>query len=98
MSIRKYERAIIRHNCIKRDGHARAFSDEWKKYHDAKVKSRIEQKQKDGNVTTIRTKPVSTKKHHDDGKLWLRQLRFMKNMIANMKEQKQSEKHDNASE
>lgn len=101
MSMRKYERAIIRHRCIERDGHANAFHEEWKKYHDAKVKARIEQSEKDGKVTAIRTKPIIKKTHYDNGKLWLRQLRNMKAMIANMKkqaEQKQSEKAENASE
>lgn len=101
MSMRKYERAIIRHRCIERDGNARAFPEEWKKYHDAKVKARIEQSEKDGKVTAIRTKPTTKKTHHDNGKLWLRQLRTMKEMFANMKkqaEQKRSEKAENASE
>lgn len=101
MSMRKYERAIIRHRCIERDGNTRAFPEEWKKYHDAKVKARVEQDEKDGNVTAVRNKPTVKKGHHDDGKLWLRQLRTMKTMIANMKkqaEQKRSEKAENASE
>ena len=101
MSMRKYERAIIRHRCIERDGHANAFHEEWRKYHDAKVKARTEQIEKDGKVTTIRTKPTSKKMHHDNGKLWLRQLRSMKEMFANMKkqaEQKRSENAENASE
>ena len=101
MSIRKYERAIIRHRCIKRDGHARAFSEEWKTYHDAKVKARIEQDEKNGKVTTIKTKPTTKKTHYDNGKLWLKQLRNMKEMIANMKkqaEQKRSENAENISE
>ena len=99
MSIRKYERAIIRHRCIKRDGNAKAFPKEWKKYHDSKVKARVEQVQKDGRVTAIRTKPNMSKKHYDNGKLWLKELRFMKKMFENMKKQaenKRSEKQNNA--
>lgn len=101
MSMRKYERAIIRHRCIKRDGHANAFSEEWKKYHDAKVRARVEQAKKDGKVTTVLNKPVTKKDHHDNGKLWLRQLRNMKEYITNMKkqkEEKQSENLNNVSE
>ena len=101
MSIRKYERAIIKHRCIERDGHDKAFHEEWKKYHDAKVKNRTELAEKNGNVTAIRTKPITKKTHHDNGKLWLRQLRTMREMFANMKKQadeKQSENAENASE
>ena len=83
--MRKYERAIIRHRCIKRDGNANAFQKEWKKYHDAKVKARIEQDEKDDKVTAVRTKPTTKKRHHDNGKLWLRQLPTMKEMFANSK-------------
>lgn len=101
MSMRKYERSIVRHQCIARDGNTKAFSEEWKKYHDAKVKARIEQVDKDGKVKTIRTKPITKRHHNDNGKLWLRQLRMMKEMFANMKkqaEQKKSEKLNETSE
>lgn len=99
--MRKYERSIIRHKCIARDGNAKAFPEEWKKYHDAKVKARTEQVDKDGKVKAIRTKPITKKRHHDNGKLWLRQLRAMREMFANMKkqaEQKKEEKLSKASE
>lgn len=94
MSMRKYERAIIRHRCIERDGHANAFSEEWKKYHDAKVRARVKQAEKDGKATTVVNKPVTKKDHHDNGKLWLRQLRSMKEYIANMKKQKEEKQKE----
>ena len=99
MGMRKYERAIIRHRCIERDGNAKAFPAEWKKYHDAKVKTRVEQQQSDGKVTAIRTKPNVQKKkrHYDNGKVMLNHMRMMKQWIEDMKKQaaeKKSEKAD----
>ena len=99
MGMRKYERAIIRHRCIERDGNAKAFPEEWKKYHNAKVKTRIEQQQSDGKVTSIRNKPNVQKKkrHYDDGRVMLHHMRKMKQWIADMKKQaaeKKSEKAD----
>ena len=97
--MRKYERAIIRHRCIKRDGNAKAFPEEWKKYHDAKIKTRIEQQYNDGSVTAVRTKPTTQKKqrHYDNGRVMLRHMRAMKEMFANIRKQaaeKKSEKED----
>lgn len=98
MSMRKYERAIIRHRCIERDGNAKAFSEEWKKYHDAKIKARVEQQKKNSEVTAIRTKPIQKKKrYYDNGKIMLNHMRMMKQLFANMKKQaaeKKSEKAD----
>ena len=98
MGMRKYERAIIRHRCIERDGNAKAFPKEWKKYHDEKVKARVEQQQKDGKVTAIRTKPnVQKKQHHyDNGKVMLRHMRAMKEMFANMRKQAEEKKSEKA--
>ena len=97
MGMRKYERAIIRHRCIERDGNAKAFHEEWKKYHDEKVKARVEQQQKDGKVTSIRTKPIKNKKmHFDNGKVMLHRMRMMKQMIANMKKQAAENKSEKA--
>ena len=104
MGMRKYERAVIKARCIKRDGNAKNFSEEWKKYHDAEVKARIEKQSNDGNVTAIRTKNTKTKnkhRHYDNGKVMLRHMRAMKQMFANLKKQtekKKSEKQNNASE
>ncbi|MBR5604223.1 MAG: hypothetical protein IKW51_08440 [Bacteroidales bacterium] len=95
--MRKYERAIIKHRCIERDGNSKAFSEEWKKYHDAKIKARVEQHQKDGKVTAVRTKPVQKKKHYDNGRVMLNHMRMMKKWIEDMKKQaaeKKSEKAD----
>ena len=96
MGMRKYERSIIRHQCIANDGNTKNFREEWKKYHDAKVKARTEQVDKNGKITSIRNKPISKKRHYDNGKLWLRQLRAMKSFIASIKkktaENNQSEK------
>ena len=98
MGMRKYERGIIKAQCIKRDGNAKAFPEEWKKYHDKKVQARIEQQQNDGNVTAIRSKPTSKKKkrHYDNGKVMLNSMRQMKQIIANMKKQAEEKKSENA--
>lgn len=87
MGMRKYERAIIKARCIKRDGNAKSFPAEWKEYHDGKVKKRIEQQSKDGKVTAVRTKPNTQKKqhHYDNGKVMLRHMRAMKEMFANLR-------------
>ena len=98
MGMRKYERAIIRHRCIERDGNAKAFPEEWKKYHNAKVNARVEQQQKDGNVTAIRTKPNVQKKkrHYDNGKAMLNHMRMMKQWIEDMKKQAEEKKSEKA--
>lgn len=98
MGMRKYERAIVKARCIKRDGNAKAFPEEWKKYHDAKVKTRVEQKSKDGKVTAVRNKPTTQKKqnHYDNGKVMLRHMRAMKEMLANMKKQSKEKKSEKA--
>ena len=95
--MRKYERAIIKARCIKRDGNAKNFSTEWKKYHDAKVKARVEQQSKDGKVTAVRTKPIAQKKqrHYANSKVMLKHMRNMKEMLSNIRkrtEEKKSEK------
>ena len=98
MGMRKYERAIIKARCIKRDGNAKAFPEEWKKYHDAKVKTRIEQQSNDGKVTAVRTKPTNQKKkrHYDNGKVMIRSMRAMKEMFANIRKQAEENKSENA--
>ena len=98
MGMRKYERAIVKARCIKRDGNTKAFSEEWKKYHDAKVKTRVEQKSNDGKVTAVRNKPTTQKKqrHYDNGKVMLRHMRAMKEMLANMKKQAKENKSEKA--
>lgn len=98
MGMRKYERAIIKARCIKRDGNAKGFPAEWKKYHDAKVKARTEQQSKDGKVTAVRTKPTtkSKQRHYDNGKVMLRHMRAMKQMFANMRKQAEEKKSEKA--
>lgn len=98
MGMRKYERAIIKARCIDRDGNAKNFPAEWKKYHDAKVKARIEQQSKDGKVTAVRTKPTTQKKqrHYDNGKVMLRHMRAMKQMFANLRKQAEEKKSEKA--
>lgn len=99
MGMRKYERAIIKARCIDRDGNAKNFPAEWKKYHDAKVKARIEQQSKDGKVTAVRTKPTTQKKkqhHYDNGKVMLRHMRAMKQMFANLRKQAAEKKSEKA--
>ena len=98
MGMRKYERAIIKARCIKRDGNAKNFSAEWKKYHDAKVKARIEQQSQDGKVTAVRTKPTAKKSQHryDNGKTMIRHMRAMKQMLANIKKQAEEKKSEKA--
>ena len=98
MGMRKYERAIIKARCIERDGNAKNFHAEWKKYHDAKVKARIEQQSKDGKVTAVRNKPTAQNKqrHYDNGKVMLRHMRAMKQMLANMKKQAAEKKSEKA--
>lgn len=98
MGMRKYERAIIKARCIDRDGNAKSFPAKWKKYHDAKVKARIEQQSKDGKVTAVRTKPTAQKKqrHYDNGKVMLRHMRAMKEMFANLRKQAEEKKSEKA--
>ena len=90
MGLRKYERAIVKHRCIQKDGNAKNFPFEWKKYHDNKVKARIKQEEKDGKLTVVRAKPTIQKKHrhYDDGRVMLRHMRMMKNWIDQLKASK----------
>lgn len=50
---RKYVRAIIRHQCYKRDGNIKGFAAEWREYQGA----RAEQANDDGTSTAVRIKP-----------------------------------------
>ena len=98
--MRKHERAIIKARCIKRDGNAKNFSAEWKKYHDAKVKTRIEQQSKDGKVTAVRTKPTTKKKqhHYNDVKMMIQHMRAMKQIKKQADKRISLKKQNNASE
>lgn len=91
MSVRSSERFMIKERCYKEDGNTKNFKAEWKKYHDAKMKARVEETERDGRVTAVRAKPKKKQHHYDNGKLALRQWRAMKEMIANMKKKKQEE-------
>ena len=54
---RKYERAIIRHQCYKRDGNLKGFRAEWEEYNYSNASERTEHVNDNGTSTTVRTKP-----------------------------------------
>lgn len=58
---RKYERAIIRHQCYKRDGNVKGFRAEWREYDNSKTALRIEHTNANGGSTAVRIKPKHTK-------------------------------------
>lgn len=101
MSMRKYKRSIIRSRCIKLNGNAEAFHEEWKKFHDAEVEARVEREQNDNKSAVVRNKPVANNCHYDNGKAWLRQMRAIRDHIKNLQRQatkKKAEQPDKVSE
>ena len=95
MGLRKYERAVIRHRCIKKHGNADMFPEEWSQY----KSKRTEKKNEDGKTTVTRNRPVHKKKHYDNGRNLLARARLMKEMLAGKRTGKtnteKSAVHDN---
>lgn len=83
-TLRKLERQVIRNQCYLRDGNTKAFKEEWDKHH----YKRNEEVDANGNVKSVRKRKSSKKKqrHHDNGKLLIKQLKAMKSFISNMKD------------
>lgn len=78
MGLRKYERAVIRHRCIQKNGNADMFPEEWNRY----KSKRTEKKQDGGKTTSTRNRPVQKKQHYDNGRSLLARARLMKEMLA----------------
>lgn len=77
MSLRKYERAVIRYRCIQKYGNADMFPEEWNKYHS----KRTEKKNGDGKITATRNKPVRKQRHYDNGRSLMQRVKLMKEML-----------------
>ena len=82
MGLRKYERAIIMHQCKKKYGTTECFHEEWDKYRNAKLKKRMEQADNAGITTSVRAKPTN-KKRRNSSKNIMNRLRMMKKILKN---------------
>lgn len=91
---RSIERTIVKNQCLEKYGNLDNFKEEWKKYHDSKIKARVERAEKDGRVIAIRNKPKKKQRHYDNGKLAIRQMKIVKELFAKMKNKKQEEAED----
>lgn len=90
-TLRKLQRGAIRNKCYQRDGHTRAFKDEWEKVHYGK------EVDDEGKVMSVKSKKVEKKKqrHFDDGKSYVNYLKAMKTFIESVRN-KQSKANTNA--
>lgn len=90
-ALRKLQRSVIRNKCYQRDGHTRAFEDEWNKVHYG------EEVDDDGKVVAAKKVKVEKKKqrHFDDGKSYVKYLKAMKTYIDGVRS-KQSKANTNA--
>ena len=69
-SLRSLQRGVIKHQCYKRDGHTKAFKDEWEKIHYGKEVTDNEKK----SVKSKKSEKTK-QKHFDDGKSLLGYLK-----------------------
>lgn len=83
-SLRKLQREVIRNQCYRKNGNTKNFKAEWDKVHPKRVET------VDAKGNTVVTRKVSNKKkrHNDNGKLIVRQLRAMKAFLTGLKEKK----------
>lgn len=94
-TLRKLEREVIRNQCRKKDGNTKNFKKEWDNYH----YKRTENVDANGNVVSTRKRRASKKKrHNDNGKLLMKQLKAMKSFINDMKDKAKSKKLENSKE
>lgn len=79
-SLRSLQRGVIRNQCYKRDGHTKAFKDEWEKIHYGK------EVDNEGKVS-VKTKKVEKPKqtHFDDGKSYMKRLKAAKAFFESVK-------------
>ena len=90
-AFRKLQRGVIRNQCYQRDGHTRAFEDEWEKVHYGK------EVDDEGKVVAVKKVKVEKKKqrHFDDGRSYVKYLKAMKTYIDSVRS-KQSKANTNA--
>lgn len=98
MGMRSLERSVIKQRCRDKYGNTKNFREEWHRYQYAKRKARIEQLSNDGNITVIRNKNTQKKKqrHIDNGRVLGRQMRMMREFFANIKNNTEEKKTENA--
>ena len=90
-ALRKLQRGVIINQCYQRDGHKRAFNDEWEKVHYGK------ETDDEGKVVAAKKVKVEKKKqrHFDDGKSYVKYLNAVKSYIDGVKN-KQNKSNTNA--
>ena len=83
-SLRKLQREVIRNQCYRKNGNTKNFKAEWDKVHSKRVET-VDVK---GNTVVTRKASNKKKRHNDNGKLIVRQLRAMKSFLTGLKEKK----------
>lgn len=83
-SLRKLQREVIRNQCYCKNGNTKNFKAEWDKVH----AKRVETVDAKGNTVVTRKASNKKKRHNDNGKLIVRQLRAMKSFLTGLKEKK----------
>lgn len=81
-SLRKLQREVIRNQCYRKNGNTKNFKAEWDKVHSKRVET------VDAKGNTARKVSNKKKRHNDNGKLIVRQLRAMKAFLTGLKEKK----------
>lgn len=94
-ALRKLQRGVIINQCYQRDGHKRAFNDEWERIHYGKT----EEVDEDGKVVSVKLTKKKVEKpkqrHFDDGRSYVKYLKAMKTYIDGVRN-KQSKANTNA--
>lgn len=89
-ALRKLQRGVIMNQCYQRDGHKRAFNEEWEKVNYCKETN------DEGEVIAAKKVKVEKKKqrHFDDGKSYVKYLKAMKTYFDGIRN-KQSKANTN---
>lgn len=88
-AIRKLQRNVIKTKCYEENHNTKGFKKEWDKYH----VERIEQSTANGTVVTRkRTGAKKKQRHEDNGRIFMKKLKAMKNYIDNVKKEKATKK------
>lgn len=82
-SLRSLERTVIRNQCYLKNGNTKGFKKAWEDYH----YGRTETTDKNGNVVVTKKMSGAKKKrrHNDNGKLIVKQMKMFKNFLNELK-------------
>lgn len=94
MGMRSLERSVIKQRCRDKYGNTKNFREEWHKYQNTKYKRRIESASEHDNVVVTRNKPKKKQRHIDNGKVFGRQMRMMREFFTNLKKNEENKTED----